>query len=352
MNRFTIASVSLAGVMLHAQSANPASNPVRVRRVEQAAPSTAPASNPDTQIRQRVARDLDAIKKSYGPSDTKPALKDGPTALPPSPSAPAELPLSPGAQAAVRVGEKWLTDTTSPTPGSDGRVVYSFGAGLPTMVCAPLRVCIVELQAGERLVGEPHIGDAVRWNVAPALYGNGESATTVVILKPQESGLDTNLLVTTDRRAYYLRLISKPEDYIARVAFAYPADEIASRKWREHVDKQEQQKREQPRITELPSTAPEPMNFDYTMRGDAQLRPVQVFDDGVRTYLRMPQSTRNQETPVLVVVGRDGKPEMLDYRVKGSMYIADRIFDRAQLVIGSGKKSRKAEVVRGIQEQH
>ena len=31
-------------------------------------------------------------------------------------------------------------------------------------------------------------------------------------------GLDTNLLITTDRRAYYLRLLSKPDDYVARVA--------------------------------------------------------------------------------------------------------------------------------------
>jgi len=44
-----------------------------------------------------------------------------------------------------------------------------------------------------------------------------------------EAGLDTNLLITTDRRAYYLRLISKPEDYVARVAFAYPEDD--TRKW-------------------------------------------------------------------------------------------------------------------------
>src|SRR4051794_10116389 len=56
----------------------------------------------------------------------------------------------------------------------------------------------------------------------------------------------------------------------------------------------------------------------------------------------MPESTRRHETPVLVVIGCDGKPEILNYRVKGSMYIADRIFDRAQLVIGSGKKSRRS----------
>ena len=208
------------------------SRKLTVKRVQ---PSPLPAGVPDEDaaIRTRVERDLSAIQKSVAgesQADHKPARSPEVRPAPQS-----DVPLSPGAKAAVRVGEKWLTDVSAPTPGPDGRVLYSFGTGLPILVCAPLRVCIVELQPGERLVGEAHIGDAVRWNIAPALYGTGETATSVVIIKPQEAGLDTNLLLTTDRRAYYLRLISKPEEYIARVGFAYPADELATQKWREHM---------------------------------------------------------------------------------------------------------------------
>jgi type IV secretion system protein VirB9 len=98
-------------------------------------------------------------------------------------------------------------------------------------------VCIIELQAGEKILGEPHIGDSVRWNISPAMYGMGDQATAIIILKPQTPGLDTNLLITTDRRAYYLRLISKPEDSVARVAFAYPEDD--NRKWQQQVAAQQ-----------------------------------------------------------------------------------------------------------------
>jgi hypothetical protein len=45
---------------------------------------------------------------------------------------------------------RWRGENNSPAAGSDGRVLYSFGAGLPTVVCAPLRVCMIELQAGEK----------------------------------------------------------------------------------------------------------------------------------------------------------------------------------------------------------
>jgi len=42
---------------------------------------------------------------------------------------------------------------------------------------------------------------------------------------------------------------------------------------------------------------------------------------------------------------------MLNYRVKGDMYIADRLFDRAQLILGSGKKALKAAITRGTKKQ-
>ena len=117
---------------------------------------------------------------------------------------------------------------------------------LPTVVCAPLRVCMIELQSGEKLVGEPQIGDSVRWNLSPAMYGSGASSTSVIVLKPQGPGLDTNLLITTDRRAYYLRLLSKPDDYVARVAFAYPDDEENERKWQQHLAEQKDQQAKRP----------------------------------------------------------------------------------------------------------
>jgi type IV secretion system protein VirB9 len=207
---------------------------------------------------------------------------------------------------------------------------------------------MVELQAGERLIGEPHIGDSVRWNISPALFGKGDSSTTVIVIKPQETGLDTNLLLTTDRRAYYMRLLSKPDDYIARVSFAYPNDDAADQRWKEHLARQEQEQLEATRVAELTPTAIESMNFNYQIKGgNESIRPIQVFDDGQKTYIRMHPNTQHQEAPVLVVLGADGKGEMLNYRVKGDMYIADRLFDRAQLVLGSDKKAKKVEIIRG-----
>jgi len=281
-----------------------------------------------------------------------PRLFVGPTLLGPVPNdyrPTTEVPLTETAQEAVHVSQQWRDDKNPPALGSDGRVIYSFGAGLPTVVCAPLRVCIIELQNGERMAGEPQIGDSVRWNISPAMYGNGDGSTPVIVVKPQSSGLDTNLLVTTDRRAYYIRLISKPEDYVGRVAFAYPEDDT-NRKWQEQLALQRALAKQDRRAEEiLPAMiAVEKMNFDYKVRGgDEHVRPVRVFDDGAKTFIQMPAEIEHREAPALVVIGSDGKGEMTNYRVKEQTYIVDRLFDRANLVLGSGKKAQKVEITRG-----
>ena len=57
-------------------------------------------------------------------------------------------------------------------------------------------------------------------------------------------------------------------------------------------------------------------------------------------------SPQEQGRPQVVVVGPDGKQEMVNYRVKDDMYIVDRLFEKAELILGSGKKARKVEIDR------
>ena len=257
-----------------------------------------------------------------------------------------DVPLPDSAKEALAVGHAWLAEKQAPAPGKDGRVVYTYGAGLPTMVCAPLRVCVIEMEAGEKLVGEPQIGDSVRWIISPATSGRADFETSMIVVKPRQPGLDTNLLVTTDRRAYYLRLISKPDEYLARIAFAYPEEEVS--KWKAQLAKDDQRRKEErERVARLADEPAEDFYFAYTIRGgDENIKPVRVFDDGRKTFIQMTANAAHRELPVLTVIDSEG-PEMVNYRVKGDMYIADRLFERGVLILGVGKKARRVEIVRG-----
>ena len=280
-------------------------------------------------------------------SDT-PQAKESP-ALPASEKVPADfnplkdVHLPTGAKDALAVSQAWMAEAQTPAPGKDGRVLYTYGGGLPTLVCAPLRVCVIELEPGERILGGPQIGDSIRWLIAPASAGAGDTATAMIVVKPKAAGLDTNLLVTTDRRAYYLRLISKPEEYLARIAFSYPENELM--KWKAHAaEEADRRRREAERIA--PVTAIEDLYFDYRVLGDGPIKPRRVFDDGKKTFIQMSAMVEQRELPALVVIGGGG-PEMVNYRVKDSTYIVDRIFDRGALILGAGKKAERVEIIRG-----
>ena len=118
-----------------------------------------------------------------------------------------DVALSETAREAVALSAKLTNEQNNPVPGPDGRVVYTFGVGQPTLVATPLRVSSIELQAGEKILGEPQIGDSVRWVVTPISSGSGDAATPILVVKPKVTGLDTTMIVATDRRTYYLRLV-------------------------------------------------------------------------------------------------------------------------------------------------
>ena len=257
--------------------------------------------------------------------------------------------LSQSAQAGVALSESLQSEKNMPVPTKDGRILYTYGVGLPTAVCAPFRVCTIELQPGEKLTGEPRIGDDVRWLVEPGTSGTGDAATPLLLIKPRQDGLDTNMVVTTDRRTYYVRLISKTTDYIARMAFNYPDDEKI--KWDAYLQKQKQEEAQDRAVSRVDGIAPGGMDslfFDYQVKGsdhDPSIRPIRVLDDGVKTYIVMSALAEHRELPTLVIHGVDGN-EMVNYRVKGDTYIVDRLFDRGALLLGVGKHQEKVEITR------
>ena len=54
-----------------------------------------------------------------------------------------------------------------------------------------------------------NVGDSVRWKVTPAAQGAGEAVITHVLIKPTDAGLITNLVITTNKRTYIVKLVSR-----------------------------------------------------------------------------------------------------------------------------------------------
>ena len=229
----------------------------------------------------------------------------------------------------------------APVAGPDGVLRYPFGERTPPPLrCIPLSVCDLVLEPGEAIANVAG-GDSVRWLIAPASSGPAESTTPHVLIKPTEIGLRTNLIVTTNRRTYYLTLVSRKSDPMLRIGFSYPQD-------LQHAFAAPVSSRAQPSprpSTELPTAAFDKLDFDYRVSGDRGLEPLRVFNDGTHTYLEMPPGM--SDIPVLFAVGSDGGETLVNYRYTGRYYVVDSLPARIALVDGSGKRQRRALIIRG-----
>ena len=232
--------------------------------------------------------------------------------------------------------------------GADGSIRFLFGAQQPSIVCAVLQVCDVELQPGEQ-VNSIHLGDTARWTVEPAITGSGPAEVQHLIIKPMDVGLETSLIVTTNRRTYHLRLRSHRTEFMPRVGFTYTEDAVA--KWdairtREVKEKQE---RTIPKTGEYLGD----LSFNYEVTGSAAWKPIRVYNDGTKTILQMPTAMAQTEAPTLLVVRKDGglftddETVMVNYRVQGDRYIVDTIFDKAILIAGVGSSQDRVTIVKG-----
>ena len=223
-------------------------------------------------------------------------------------------------------------------------MTFPYGHSQPVLTCTVLRACVIELQPGE-IVLSRIAGDTERWEIAPAVAGQ-DGRTVLIVVKPRDCDITTNLVLATDRRLYDLTLDSPPckgrstnpqQPFVRHVRYYYPDETIAQ--WAK------------PAEPEPIRVAPDvlSLNFAYRLKKDRRFpwSPAQVFDDGARVYIKLPEEARHSEAPVLFVLEHDGGRTLVNYSViGGDTYITDRLFDRAVLVSGVGGKEQKVLIER------
>lgn len=248
---------------------------------------------------------------------------------------------------ALSIAEEWQKGdkTSKPFHSSDGSVSFVYGSGQIRVVCAPLQVCDIALQPAEQL-NDMNVGDP-RFLVEPSITGSGMDQQIHLLIKPKDVGLDTSLVVTTDRRTYHFRLKSDQNDFMPYVSFTYPDD--AKTKWR-LIQQMQAERRKANTFTETNEYLGD-LNFNYRIQGNSRFKPVRVYNNGVKTIIEMPKAMSESEAPALLVLRNGGlfkQPEsvMVNYRLQGCRYIVDSVFDKAILIIGSGSSQEKITITR------
>ncbi len=210
----------------------------------------------------------------------------------------------------------------------------------PILACAPLLLCVVQLEQGEN-INNIELGDSAHWAVHTALMGTSNRGSYQIAIKPLEENISTDMVITTSKRTYNFGLVSQNGKSTQVVNFYYPQETLQNALNNTQQFKSDTQNTEESVVSSMPLIAMDHLNFDYQLRGDrASWTPSRIFDDGDKTFIQMPPVAERGDLPVLYIL-RDGKMQLTNYRYRQPYYIVDGLFRTAYLISGKGHSQIK-----------
>lgn len=261
----------------------------------------------------------------------------------------------------MAASQRWeQTGVADALVGAGGAVEYPYGYSRPTLTCAPLHVCSVALQDGEA-VTSVSIGDTVRWLLQTATAG----AKPVMMIKPTQAGLSTNLVVTTDKgRIYYMHLVSSKTEYVPMVTWYDPA--AMTRDLSAEAQAAARQKAElEATITATRMAAeqakaqrvvadrsvgkldPTTLDFGYSCAGDAVFKPARVFANDTHTFIQLPPGVTANDAPAVFNTSNN-ETELLNSRLVNGYYIIDGKPAKLSLVLGVGDSAQTVKCEKSV----
>ena len=247
----------------------------------------------------------------------------------------------------LRTVQKWMKRKSLSQIKEDGSVVFPYGTCLPHVICAPLQLCSVKLEKKEIVTGV-HVGDH-RWKISPAVSGSKLEETPYLVIKPSEVGIQTMLIVTTNKRFYQLKLIAQPDKITPLISFSYQQEEEGGGRWKQYYEssaeslnaqshqellKEGKRKEEKNCGRKNQSLKLENLDFNYEVVGRRNLRPKQVYNNGIKTFIKMPEDFLSDRAPILLVLDANEKSSLVNYRLIKGCYIVDQVFSKAVLING------------------
>lgn len=173
---------------------------------------------------------------------------------------------------------------------------------------------LIQFEAGEIIHddGGLGVGEARDWSIA--VKGNN------VFFKPLKDFIPpTNMIVVTNKRTYAFALQtthSNDMTYVAR--FNYPEEKIVNVKQETHIPKEF--KRVKQGDTSYLIDAK--INTNYVKRGNVEITPTAMWDDGLFTYL---QYNNAKELPSIYKVMPDGSESLVNTHIQDDTVVIHEV---------------------------
>lgn len=243
--------------------------------------------------------------------------------------------------------QQYIKTGETKTIETDQFVQFPYNSGSQPLISASvMELTVISLEPGEQ-IGSVSSGDPSRWSYSLAYSGSGDSRQAHVLVKPSKPNIGTDFFITTDRRAYLLKLVASNNGKYARdVRFWYP--EALQTSWQRYNEQKQMESARNPVVAEFPNLDISRLNFNYKIAPSSPIPPwipKQIFDDGVHTYIQFPSNIIAEDLPVLFVQNENIQ-EMVNYRVKTPYFVVDKIFQKAILISGPGRTQQRVTIIR------
>ncbi|MBB4345627.1 TrbG/VirB9 family P-type conjugative transfer protein [Rhizobium leguminosarum] len=166
-------------------------------------------------------------------------------------------------------------------------------------------------------------GDTVSWQILTS--ADRRSLT----LKPMEKDASTNLSVVTTRRTYSFDLRVNDSKAIQnqtfKLQFTYPED--AGLKGTAELWKQAQ---DAAGNSNLKNIRRDKVNYDYGFKGSDAAKPLWVFDDGLKTFMKF-----TGDIPAIFIVDRKRRESLVNYRREADYIVIDSVSRQWSLRYGT-----------------
>jgi type IV secretion system protein VirB9 len=246
-----------------------------------------------------------------------------------------------------------------PRYDSQGVYLLSYGSPtVPTVLCSPTKVCEIVLEQDET-VFKIYSGDTVRWIINPGYAGSRANIPTI-LFKPIDVGtpddpVQTNLIITTNRRTYEVDLLAVKKTPHTRYGFTYPQEQFMvsptvnspdSTPFHTPAPVQPEAMPAPPASTsqQMPRVGPPKPPDSYRIEGFTDYKPIAVWNDGTHTYVEMPPKA---QAPSIYTESSTGTLEMINFHPPiDNIYTIDGTPNHIVLIGNIGKHVPHIDILR------
>ncbi len=156
----------------------------------------------------------------------------------------------------------------------------------------------VMLEQGER-IERVTLSNPTDFDIRVSPEGNS------LLVLPNGQDLTGRMVIDTDRRSY---------PFSVRTGEGLTAAYLVQFTYGDHSPATQ---------AETAASAADRPRWTYRLRGDNEVRPQDISDDGARTYITYYPS---QALPAVFAIGQTGDEEMVNGHMRGDVYVIDRVY--------------------------